>query len=104
MTCGSGAERSALRAVRCTNPSTPTLVTPPDPAEASPQSGAVPIDGTNAEACEELLGWWSTQWDAVAERVRSSARPEPAYGPADFETALCLYQDELRARSRRGFK
>jgi hypothetical protein len=64
----------------------------------------VPIDGTNAEACEELLGWWSTQWDAVAERVRSSARPEPAYGPADFENALCLYQGELRARSRRGFK
>ena len=61
----------------------------------------VPIDHANADACEKLLVWWSTHWDAVSRRVQAAAHPEPAYGPADFENALCLYQDELRRGSRR---
>jgi hypothetical protein len=60
----------------------------------------IAIDASNAASCEELLGWWSTHWDAVAEHTGAAVRPLPAYGPADFENALCLYQDELRARSR----
>lgn len=63
---------------------------------------AMPVDDTNALSCEELLDWWSRQWDAVAEDVGATSYPRAAYGPADFENALCLYQDELRARYRRG--
>jgi hypothetical protein len=62
----------------------------------------VPIDATNVLASEALLGWWSTHWDTIAERVGATSRPQPEYGPADFENALCLYQDELRAQARRG--
>ena len=39
----------------------------------------VPIDETNADSCEEVLTWWSAQWDAVAERAGAAAHPQPAY-------------------------
>ena len=61
-----------------------------------------PIDATNALWCEELLSWWSTHWEAISKRVDATSCPQPAYRPADFENALCLYQDELRAESRPG--
>jgi hypothetical protein len=53
---------------------------------------SIPIDETNASSCEALLEWWSIHWDAVAVHVAAAARPQPAYGPADFENALCLYR------------
>jgi hypothetical protein len=49
---------------------------------------------------EDLLGWWTANWDEVAQRVGAVDHPLPAYGPADFENALCLYQEHSRRNAR----
>jgi hypothetical protein len=49
---------------------------------------------------EDLLGWWTANWDEVAQRVVAVDHPLPAYGPADFENALCLYQEHSRRNAR----
>lgn len=52
----------------------------------------IKVTRSNVDECEELLRWWSSHWDLVADTagVTWSGRP---YGPGDFENALCIYQE-----------
>jgi hypothetical protein len=50
------------------------------------------VTPANADACEALLRWWSTNWSEVAERT-AARWSGTAYGPGDFENALCIFQE-----------
>lgn len=49
----------------------------------------------NAAWGEAVLRAWTEEWDEVALRVGASWRGEP-YTPADFENALCVWQERSR--------
>lgn len=53
------------------------------------------ITKRNVAWCEGVLRRWSDQWFEVAETagVRWPASAGEPYGPADFENALCVYQE-----------
>ena len=55
----------------------------------------IAVDDTSGNDCEALLRWWSVHWDVVGDRAGAVAYPRPAYRPADFENALCIYQEQL---------
>jgi hypothetical protein len=62
-----------------------------------PQRGFQAVWGTrvtaeNAESCERLLREWTERWFEVAETVGAPWDGNP-YRPADFENALCIYQE-----------
>lgn len=46
----------------------------------------------NADWCEGLLRWWSNNWRVVCDEVGVEWSGDP-YAPADFENALCIYQE-----------
>lgn len=62
-----------------------------------PRAGFQKVWGTevrrdNADACEALLAHWTARWDDVASRAEVDWEGEP-YRPADFENALCIFQE-----------
>lgn len=50
------------------------------------------VTQTNVDECEAILRWWSDHWSEVARQV-GARWTGPAYGPGDFENALCIYQE-----------
>lgn len=54
------------------------------------------VTGTNADLCEAVLRRWTETWSEVADvvSVRWEGRP---YDSADFENALCVFQEPPRA-------
>lgn len=52
----------------------------------------IEVTRSNASACEALLRGWSDRWHLVADEV-GVRWPGIAYGPGDFENALCIYQE-----------
>jgi hypothetical protein len=47
----------------------------------------------NADWCEGVLRWWSNNWDHVCRLVGVVWHGDP-YSAADFENALCIYQEQ----------
>lgn len=52
----------------------------------------VQVTKDNAEQCEALLRKWRQRWDDVTHLVHV-AWPGQPYTPADFENALCIFQE-----------
>lgn len=62
------------------------------PRKGFEQVWALPVTGQMAPLCEELLARWTLRWFEVAERCGVDWPGEP-YTPADFENALCVFQE-----------
>lgn len=56
----------------------------------------VRVTASNADLCEELLRRWTQRWDEVAAAVSLGWEGQP-YDSADFENALCVFQEPHRA-------
>lgn len=54
------------------------------------------VTGANADLCEALLRRWTETWSEVAEVVSVSWEGWP-YDSADFENALCVFQEPALA-------
>ncbi len=52
----------------------------------------VDVTKANADACEHILRRWTDRWDVVADRVGEAWDGTP-YDSADFENALCIFQE-----------
>jgi hypothetical protein len=50
------------------------------------------VTASNADLCEELLRRWSQRWDEVASTLGVRWEGQ-AYDSADFENALCVFQE-----------
>jgi hypothetical protein len=59
----------------------------------------IKITPGNAERCEALLRKWSGCWDEVAG-LADVQWPGEAYQPADFENALCVFQERPHSNCR----
>lgn len=55
----------------------------------------IQVDGVSGEACEQLLRLWTRDWDLIADMVGVKWPWEP-YDSADFENALCIFQERRR--------
>jgi len=52
----------------------------------------IQVTWRNADWCEDVLRWWSNNWSLVCGEVGVEWSGDP-YVPADFENALCIYQE-----------
>ncbi len=50
------------------------------------------VTWSNADRCESILRQWSDNWRVVCDEVGVEWSGDP-YAPADFENALCIYQE-----------
>ncbi|HSH61127.1 MAG TPA: hypothetical protein VK988_16100 [Acidimicrobiales bacterium] len=66
------------------------------PSAGSKRLWGVPVTVSNADLCAELLRRWTQRWDAVASTVGVGWEGKP-YDSADFENALCVFQEPHRA-------
>jgi len=52
----------------------------------------IEVTRSNADGCEALLHGWTKRWHRIAGRVGVAWQGDP-YGPGDFESALCVFQE-----------
>lgn len=62
------------------------------PRKGFEQVWGFPVTTRMAPLCEELLARWTSRWAEVAVRCDIDWPGEP-YTPADFENALCVFQE-----------
>jgi len=53
------------------------------------------VTAANADLCEAVLRRWTDRWDEVAS-IAESEWEGPPYDSADFENALCVFQEPAR--------
>ena len=54
------------------------------------------VSSNNAAYCEGLLRAWTRNWAQVCNLAKVGWNGDP-FGPGDFENALCIYQEPVRA-------
>lgn len=65
------------------------------PAAGFHRLWGVRVTAANAELCERVLSRWTNRWDEVAS-IAESEWDGPPYDSADFENALCVFQEPAR--------
>lgn len=73
------------------------------PAKGFQKIWGIQVSTENVEQCEALLRGWTERWVSVAEKARVEWSGA-AYTPADFENALCIFQDRNRDQRNRRLK
>lgn len=65
------------------------------PASGFERLWGVRVTAANADLCEAVLHRWTDRWDEVAS-IAESEWEGPPYDSADFENALCVFQEPAR--------
>lgn len=63
----------------------------------------IQVSNANVAQCEALLRGWTERWASIAKQARVQWSGA-AYTPADFENALCIFQDQNRDQQDRRSK